>query len=312
MTRWDASDMPDLTGRVALVTGANSGLGLHTSVALAHHGARVVLACRNPARASAAEAAVSAAASGPAPVAMALDLSDLQSVADLADQVAARFDHLDLLINNAGVMALPPMRSADGFELQFATNHLGHFALTARLAALMETAANKTPGPRVVTVSSIMARRSGIRFDDLQGEGHYDPWQAYGQSKRANLLFAFELDRRARSAGMALRSVAAHPGWSATRLSANGPGATAGPLGRSVLELANRTLAQPGKRGALPILYAATGSDITGGDYTGPAGPLQLRGAPTRVRGPRGAYDLEVARRLWQVSEELTGVGFLS
>lgn len=308
MGGWGVSAIGDLSERTAVVTGANSGLGLSIAVALAGHGAQVILACRNPERGAGAAHLVAAAASGPAPDAMALDLADLASIEAFGTEVGRRHQGIDLLINNAGVMAIPRMLTADGFEMQLGTNHLGHFALTARLWPLLAA----RPGARVVTLSSGVARLGSIRFDDLQGEDSYHPWTAYGQAKLANLLFAFELDRlvRARPA-LEVSSVAAHPGYAATDLVSNGPKDTATWTNRAVFALGNALVAQSAAAGALPALYGATAPEVEGGQYVGPRGPLHIRGRPTRVRAPRAARKGAVARRLWEVSEELTGLAFV-
>ena len=210
---------------------------------------------------------------------------------------------MDTLINNAGVMAIPRMLTADGFEMQLGTNHLGHFALTLRLWSLLTA----RPGARVVTLSSGMAATGRIRFDDLQGEHGYHPWGAYGQAKLANLLFAFELDRITRRRHIDVTSVAAHPGFSSTELIRNGPMATSTRSDRTFLNLAKALVAQSARAGALPSLYAAVAPGVDGGQYFGPRGPLHLRGLPTRVRPPRAATHQDQARRLWEISEALTG-----
>jgi NAD(P)-dependent dehydrogenase (short-subunit alcohol dehydrogenase family) len=298
--KWTADEIPDQSGRVAVVTGGNSGLGLETVRQLARAGARVVLACRDTSKGERAlqqvktmvhEADVSVAA---------LDLANLASVRDFAERVRGDGAGLDLLINNAGVMAPPRRETADGFELQLGTNHLGHFALTAQLLGAMEGREDA----RVVTVSSGAHRMGHIDFDDLQSEHRYRRWRAYGQSKLANLLFAFELDRRLRAAGSTVRSVAAHPGYAATNLQSAAPPL----LDRMVMMVTNRVLAQSAEMGALPQLYAATYPDIEGGTYVGPDGIGEQRGHPKPVHASRAARDEEDARRLWQFSEELTGV----
>lgn len=297
MTRWSANDIPDLTGRTALVTGANSGLGLHSSIALARHGARVLMACRNPTKAADALAHVTREVPAARAELVPLDLASLGSVRTAASEVAARTDRLDLLIDNAGVMAVPRSLTADGFELQFGTNHLGHFALTGLVLPLLLAA----PAPRIVVVASDAAKWGKIRFDDLMGERKYMRWTAYGQSKLANLLFLRELARRA--AGRVLVA-GAHPGYAATNLQA-APG-----LPGRVMALGNRLIAQSDQDGAMPQLYAATMPDVTTGEYFGPSGLLGLRGAPHRVMPVKAAQDDAAAARLWSVSEQLTGVTY--
>jgi NAD(P)-dependent dehydrogenase (short-subunit alcohol dehydrogenase family) len=292
---WSVDDIPEQAGRRVIVTGANSGLGLSTARELARKGATVVLACRNQRKGEAALADVQRV--GRAELAS-LDLGDLASVRAFA---AGRTEPVDLLVNNAGLMAPPRGTTADGFELQFGTNHLGHFALTGLLMGRLLAGAE----PRVVTVSSVMHRYGKLRPDDLQGERRYNRWRAYSQSKLANLLFMRELDRRARAAGAPIRSVAAHPGWAATHLQTASP-----PLiDRTVLSVLNRVVAQSADRGALPSLYAAT-ADVPGGSYAGPDGRNELRGDPQLVGMSARAQDPDDARRLWEASERLTGVTY--
>jgi NAD(P)-dependent dehydrogenase (short-subunit alcohol dehydrogenase family) len=303
MTRWAASDIPALDGRTAVVTGANSGLGFHTALELARRGAHVVLACRDATRGRAALERIRSVVPEAAVELDELDLADLASVRKFA---GARGQTLDVLVNNAGVMAIPRRETADGFEMQLGTNHLGHFALTA----LLMPALLARPGARVVTVSSTVHRSGSIHFDDLMLERGYRPWKAYSQSKLANLLFAYELDRRARAAGRELASVAAHPGYAATNLQSVGPRERGSRLGVAVMRAANAVLAQSDAMGALPSLYAATAPAVEGGQYFGPGGIAQQRGYPKLVESNRASHDLDVARRLWEVSEELTGVRF--
>jgi NAD(P)-dependent dehydrogenase (short-subunit alcohol dehydrogenase family) len=233
-----------------------------------------------------------------------LDLANLASVRRCAAEFAQTHDGLDLLVNNAGVMAIPRRLSADGFELQFATNHLGHFALTGLLLPTLLV----RPGARVVSMSSLVAALGRIRFDDLQGSHRYNKWLAYGQSKLANLLFIFELDRRVRARNVALTAAAAHPGYADTNLQAAGPRMAGNTTMLRLSGWANRIFAQPASQGALPQLYAATAPDVQGGEYFGPDGFLGRTGYPRRIRAPRGAYDVPTARRLWEVSTALTGV----
>ena len=302
MAAWTLADIPSLSGRAALVTGANSGIGLVAARALARAGARVVLAARDLSRGEAAAETISPGPGGAVTVAR-LDLADLASVRELA---AARREPLDLLVNNAGVMALPYRTTADGFERQLGTNHLGHFALTGLLLPHLLAG---SPA-RVVTLSSGAHRMGAIDFDDLQSDRSYSKWRAYGQSKLANLLFAFELQRRADEHGAPLESVAAHPGYAATNLQAAGPRMEGSALGLGLSRLGNRLLGQSAERGALPTLFAATEPDLPGGAYVGPDGPMERRGHPTLVGASDAARDPETAGRLWRVSEELTGVGF--
>jgi NAD(P)-dependent dehydrogenase (short-subunit alcohol dehydrogenase family) len=284
------------------VTGANSGLGLATARALARARARVVLACRNLDKGEAAVREIEAAVSQPQLELEQLDLSSLDSVRAFAERFRAGHDGLDLLINNAGVMATPRRRTSDGFELQLGTNHLGHFALTGLLIGAMEGRGD----PRVVTLSSQAHRTGRIAFDNLGGERHYFRWRAYGQSKLANLLFALELDRRLRAAGSGVKSMAAHPGYAATNLQQAGPPS----IDALFMRVTNAVLAQSAEMGALPELYAATAPGLESGTYVGPDGIGEQRGHPKRVSPSRAARDEEVARRLWEVSEELTGVRF--
>ena len=298
--RWDAERIPDQSGRIAVVTGANSGLGLVTARELARKGALVVLACRNMDKGRTALAEVKATASGPTPELVPLDLARLSSVRTFAEGFTRAHDGLDLLINNAGVMAAPRRFTEDGFELHLGTNHLGHFALTNQLLAHMEG----RDDARVVTLSSNAHKTvRHIAFDNLNGERHYFRWNAYGQSKLANLLFALELDRRLRARGSTVKSLAAHPGYAATNLQS-----AAAPLfDRLVMKVGNAVVAQDDEMGALPVLYAATEPGLEGGTYVGPDGIGEQRGHPKIVRPNRVARDEESARRLWEVSAEVTG-----
>ncbi|MEV6768506.1 oxidoreductase [Nocardia sp. NPDC051030] len=303
--RWSADDIPDLTGKTAVVTGANSGLGLRTAEALAAKGAQVLMACRNELKAAAALESVSAAATGPKPEVLPLDLADLTSVRRAADHLDVRGGAIDILVNNAGVMALPGhIRTADGFDAQFGTNHLGHYAFTG----LLLPALLRAPSPRVVTVSSVAAWGGVINWPDPNWRVLYIRWLAYSQSKLANLLFSAELDRRARAAGTTLTSVAAHPGLSATNLyDSNGEkGLTA-----TLAALQQRlivSLAQSDRMGALPQLYAATMPAIPGNAYLGPA--FETFGYPRRTLRNPLAYSRLQARALWRLSENLTGIEY--
>jgi NAD(P)-dependent dehydrogenase (short-subunit alcohol dehydrogenase family) len=294
MSGFTTADIPDLAGRTAIVTGASSGIGLETAKALTAHGARVVLAVRDAARGEAAAAALP----GPGTHEIRLiDLASLDSVRAFANDWQGQ--PVDLLINNAGMMIPPLSRTKEGFELQFGTNHLGHFALTNLLLPQVTG--------RVVTVSSNAHRAGRMDFDDLNWERRrYRPWRAYGQSKLANLLFAAELQRRLTEAGSKVLSMAAHPGYAATNLqSHSGSKLMAFAMGT----LGNRLLAQSAAGGALPTLYAAT-ADLPGNSYVGPSGFAAMRGAPAPCARSAQASDEQAARRLWPVSESLTGVTF--
>jgi NAD(P)-dependent dehydrogenase (short-subunit alcohol dehydrogenase family) len=303
--RWTTEDIPDLTGRTALVTGGNSGIGKQAALALAGAGATVLLGCRDPKKAAVAMSDIldehPDAEVEPLPV----DLADLDVVAEAADHVLGRLRPLDLLINNAGVMAPPRMETEQGFELQFGTNHLGHFALTGRLLPkLLEADA-----PRVVTVSSMAHRQGSMDFDDLNWEQGYSRWPAYGRSKLENLLFTFELDRRFRAAGTSAIAAACHPGYAATNLQTSGPGeGIFGIVLKPIGWIGNLFLAQSDAMGALPTLYAATSDAVEGGDFIGPDGIGGARGHPRKVGCSDAARDSDDAGRLWTVSEELTGV----
>jgi NAD(P)-dependent dehydrogenase (short-subunit alcohol dehydrogenase family) len=300
--KWTADQIPDQSRRTAVVTGANSGLGLITARELARAGAHVVLACRNLEKGESALADVKSEVPSADVELAALDLSSLESVRSFAEAFKRDHEALDLLVNNAGVMASPRRETADGFELQLGTNHLGHFALTGLLIGSMEG----RDDARVVTVSSEAHRMGKIAFDNLQGERRYFRWRAYGQSKLANLLFALELDRRLRAAGSSIRSMAAHPGYSATNLQSAAPPL----LDRAVMAVSNKLVAQSAEMGALCSLYAATYPGLEGGSWIGPDGFREQRGHPHVTTPSRAARDEDVAARLWDVSEELTGVSF--
>jgi NAD(P)-dependent dehydrogenase (short-subunit alcohol dehydrogenase family) len=296
--KWTEADIPDQTGRVVLVTGANSGIGFEAARALAEHGATVLLGCRNPAKAADALARIQAAAPEATVEILPLDLADLASIHAAADDVAARFDRLDLLINNAGVMALPKQSTKDGFEMQLGTNHLGHFALTGDLLPLLL----RTPGSRVVSVSSTAHRVGRMSFDDLTGDKRYHRWPRYGQSKVANLLFTYELQRKLAAAGAGTIAVACHPGGSNTDLARD-----AGLLMKLAQPGANLVM-QSAAMGALPTLRAATDPTVHGGEYYGPDGIGEMRGHPKKVGSTGYSKRTDIASRLWAVSEELTGV----
>ena len=298
--------MPAQDDRVAVVTGANSGIGLVAARELARAGARVVLGCRDTGRGSAAVDRIKADVPKADVDLQQLDLASLHSIADFAGRVTSSYDGVDLLVNNAGVMAIPRATTADGFEMQFGTNHLGHFALTGRLIDTMRD----RPGSRVVTVSSTAHKPGSINFDDLMSERSYKKWGAYSQSKLANLLFAYELQRRLAAGNAATISVAVHPGYAATNLQGVGPRESGNKVMGFLMSLGNRLFAQSDEDGALPTLYAATAPEVRGGEFYGPSGFQESRGAPKRVDSTARSKDTDVAARLWDVSEQLTGVHF--
>ncbi|WP_073483198.1 oxidoreductase [Streptoalloteichus hindustanus] len=301
--RWTAAQIPDQHGRVFVVTGANSGLGLETTRALARRGGHVILAVRDERRGRQAVAQITAQQPGANLEVRRVDMSDLNSVRAFADRLRADLPRVDVLVNNAGVLAPPRTLSPQGHELQFACNHLGHFALTGLLLDLLAVGRD----PRVVTVSSVNHRQARMRFDDITGERGYSPMAFYNQSKLANALFGLELHRRLTRAGSPVRSVLAHPGYTATTLPQSG---SVG-LWRVVLgRIGNPLFAQAPAQGALPQLYAATHPGVEGGEFIGPDGLAELRGAPKRVRPSSTASDPEIARRLWELSERLTDVRF--
>ncbi|MDO3637509.1 SDR family NAD(P)-dependent oxidoreductase [Mycolicibacterium arseniciresistens] len=300
-TKWGAGDVPDQTGRVAVITGSNTGIGYEAAAVLAARGAHVVLAVRNLDKGKAAVDRITAATPHADVTLQQLDLTSLDSVRRAADDLRAEYSRIDLLINNAGVMTTPKATTSDGFELQFGTNHLGHFALTGQVLDNMLP----VEGSRVVTISSNGHRFGSINFDDLQSERGYNRLRAYGQAKLANLLFTYELNRRLSKKGAPTIAVAAHPGSSNTELTRNLPGVIRGPV-----ELVWRQIAQDAAGGALPTLRAATDPQVRGGQYYGPDGIGEQRGHPKLVQSNRKSHDEDVARRLWTVSEELTGVTF--
>lgn len=303
---WTADDMPDLSGNTIVVTGGNSGIGYEAALAFVRKRADVILACRDLGKARTAADQIAASTSGGKVEVMALDLSSLASVRGFAEEFHAKRPALHVLCNNAGVMAIPYRQTADGFEMQFGTNHLGHFALTGLLLDRLLA----TTGARVVNVSSGAHRMGAIRFDDLQWRNGYRKWMAYGQSKLANLLFTFELQRKADAAGRKLLCVGCHPGYAATNLQAAGPRMSGSSMLESVFSVANSVFAQSSAMGALPTEYAAAAPDVQGGDYIGPDGLGELWGNPAKVGCSAAARDPAIAARLWQVSEQLTGVRY--
>ncbi len=298
--------MPDLAGETVVVTGANSGVGYQATRAFAAKGAHVVMACRSLERGEEAANEIAAETSRGSFSVRRLDLADLGSVRRFAKTVADDYDGVDVLCNNAGVMAIPRNETADGFEKQFGVNHLGHFALTGHLLDSLRAADGEA---RVVTQSSGVHERGEVDFDDLQSEESYDKWGAYAQSKLANVLFAYELQRRLDRAGVDdVTSVACHPGYADTNLQRRGPEAEGSTLGLWRAKALNAAFAQSAEWGALPMLYAATDPSVEGGTYVGPGGFKNMRGHPVEHESSDRSYDEDAAARLWAVSEDLTGV----
>jgi NAD(P)-dependent dehydrogenase (short-subunit alcohol dehydrogenase family) len=297
-SKWTSDDVPGQQGRVAMVTGANTGIGFETAQALAARGASVVLAVRDIEKGERAAARIAGTVPGASVMVQHLDLTSLDSIRAAADKVRAKHPRIDLLINNAGVMFTPKQATRDGFELQFGTNHLGHFALTGLLLEQMLP----VPGSRVVTVSSTAHRiHARINFDDLQGERSYSRTGAYSQSKLANLMFTYELQRRLSAAGTTI-AVAAHPGLADTELTRNSPAIAA--------VFYAQVISQTAAMGALPTLRAATDPGVVGGEYYGPSGFFGARGYPKLAESSEQSHDTAMQRRLWTVSEELTGVTY--
>ncbi|HEY4385887.1 MAG TPA: oxidoreductase [Ktedonobacteraceae bacterium] len=304
MAQWTTDAIPSLQGQVALITGANIGLGFETARILAARDAHVILACRDLAKAHKAQANILAVTPGARIDVLQLDLASLTSVKTAAEQVQQTYQRLDLLFNNAGVMAIPRQDSADGFEMQFAVNYLGHFALTGLLLSLLLS----TPQSRVITLTS-QARSGKVNFADLQGGQRYTPWGAYGQSKTADLLFAFELQQRLAQIGASTISVAAHPGYANTNLQQTTADSSSLPV-RIGLKYIGPLFAQSAAMGALPQLYAATSPEIHGGELVGPTGFGGMRGLPGVVSEAQKEYDRPVAARLWEVGVQLTGIDY--
>jgi NAD(P)-dependent dehydrogenase (short-subunit alcohol dehydrogenase family) len=302
MVRWNAEQIQSLKGKEVIITGGSSGIGLETAKVLSAKGAEIVLAVRNMQKGEKTLAIIRSDDPDAAVSAMSLDLADLHSIEEFARQYTASHDRLHLLINNAGVMIPPYSRTKDGFELQFGTNHFGHFALTGHLLPLLLT----TPLSRVVTVSSIASRKANIIFNNLDGSEGYDAMAFYRQSKLANLLFAIELQHRLERAGATARSIACHPGISVTNLISRGSGKETGWLVRKIM----RIFAQPADKGALPTLYAATNPDLRGGEYIGPDGRGNHKGYPVMTDEGNRLYNQELATKLWELSENLTGIKY--
>ena len=295
--KWDRNNIADQSGRIAIVTGANSGIGFETARVLAQKNAEVILACRSVEKAEKAVEQIKSQFPEAKCRVMALDLSSLESVRTFADAFLEKYDALDLLINNAGVMVPPYTKTADGFELQFGTNHIGHFALTGLLLEKVL----ETEGSRIVIVSSAAHKIGKINFDDLNWEKRkYKPAGAYGDSKIANLYFLYELQRRLSASDKQTISAAAHPGWTETNLQQHS----------GLFQSMNPLFAQSIEMGALPTLYAAVASGVQGGDYFGPSGFMEMRGYPKKVKSNKLSHNREIAKRLWAVSEELSGIKY--
>ena len=295
--KWTSEDVPDLSDKVAIVTGANSGIGFAITSILASKNANVILACRSSTKAVESINKIKKKYDYALIDHIEVDLSNLSTIKDFTDSFKKKYKKLDILINNAGVMKTPFKQTIDGFELQFATNHLGHFALTGRLLDLLIS----TPQSRIVTLSSGGHKFAKIDFDNLQGEKKYNAQQAYGQSKLANLLFTYELQRHLEENGRTTIAVASHPGWTATNLQKHW----------LLLRLLNPILGQRPDKGCLPSLYAATAPDVKGGDYYGPSGMMELRGYPKKVQSSKLSHNFELAKKLWEKSEDLTKINFI-
>ncbi|MBC5793206.1 MAG: SDR family NAD(P)-dependent oxidoreductase [Nanohaloarchaea archaeon] len=304
---WTADDLPDLKSKKIIVTGANSGLGFEAAKEFVLKGATVIMACRNMEKAEeAAEEIKSEDLEGSLDV-LELDLASLKSIESFAEEYRKNHNELHVLCNNAGVMAIPRKETENGFEYQFGVNHLGHFALTSELVELLEKTEGET---RVVNQSSGLHESGSLDFDDLMLEDNYDKWKAYGNSKLANILFTKELDRRLKENDLNIRSVACHPGYASTNLQYKGPEESGSRLRLLGMKVANSLFAQSAAKGALPMLYASTSPDVQGGEYIGPGGFRNMRGYPEKQQPSNEARDLEVAEKLWNRSEDLTGKSF--
>ena len=308
MTKWTYSDIPSQEGRVAIVTGANSGLGYFTARGLAEKGCEVIMACRNTDKGEVARAALLEQEPAARLKVMELDLSDLGSVHQFTEAFRSSYKNLDLLINNAGLMAIPLRRTVQGFEMQFGVNHLGHFALTALLFDLLKS----TERSRIVNVSSAAHKMGEIRFDDINWEKGYSKWRAYGMSKLANIHFTHELADKVAARGIDITVVAAHPGYSDSKLIEKGPEMNGQQLMVRAGRFVNSFVAQRTEMGALPQLFAATSPDAVHRGYYGPGGFGGMRGYPQRTYPQRRKVSKDVQERLWALSEKMTGLSFLS
>lgn len=306
-TNWTITDIPNQQGKVVVITGANSGIGYESALALAGKGAQVILAVRNEQKGHAALQSIKEAFPKASAEVMLLDLASLNSVRNFAEEFKTKYNQLDVLLNNAGMMAIPFDKTIDGFEMQFGINHLGHFALTGLLLPILL----KTPASRVVTVSSHNHVIGRMDFDNLDGSKGYGPWTAYNQTKLANLLFAYELQRKLKAVDTELISVGTHPGYTATNLQFAGPRLSGSSVMERVMKLGNRLLGQSGAMGALPLLYASVAPNIRGGDYTGPKDMFGLWGYPKIARSNGRSHDIQSAKKLWEISEQMTGIHYL-
>ena len=304
--RWTLRDVGDLTGRRILITGGNSGIGLEAARGMAANGAAVTIACRNLEKGKAAVTDIVAGHPAADVTLLELDLADLASVETAAERYAEQHRSLDVLVNNAGVMALPYRQTVDGFEMQFGTNHLGHFALTGHLLPTLLTAA----APRVVTVSSGAHRFARGSLDNVDASRGYRKWEAYATSKLANLLFTYELHRRCQAEGLHLKAVAAHPGYAHTNLQTAGAKMSGSVIGEAIQHVGASLLGQSSQMGALPTVYAAVADDVNGGDFIGPGGVAGMRGYPRKVGSTRASRNAQSAAQLWRLSEEMTGVRY--
>lgn len=304
---WTAEDIPELEDRKIIVTGANSGLGFQATRRFAEKGAEVTMACRSMEKGSEAKGKIEEEFPNSSLELRKLDLSSLESVKDFAEEYSANHEELHILCNNAGIMAIPRQETEDGFEKQFGVNHLGHFALTARLFPLLKETDEET---RIVTQSSGLHKNGEINFEDLMMEEEYDKWDAYAQSKLANVLFAYELDRKISGKDLDMKSVVCHPGYAATNLQYRGPRESGSKIKYGVMKIANTFLAQSAEKGALPMLYAAVSEKIEGGEYIGPGGLGNMRGYPMEQDSSPQSYNEDVAEALWNRSEGLTAEEF--
>ncbi|MDP2314651.1 MAG: oxidoreductase [Pseudomonadota bacterium] len=305
---WTPDSLPDLSDRTIVLTGANSGIGWEATRHLATRGARVVMACRNQEKGKDALARILEQLPTARLELAKLDLGSLASIRACAEDLKARFPRIDVLVNNAGIMAIPRALTEDGFEVQLGTNHLGHFALTGLLLDTLQ----RGEAPRVVSVASLAHQMGRIDFDDLMGERRYQKWAAYGQSKLANLLFTYELDRRLAARGIGIVAAACHPGYSSTNLHGVGPEQAKSAIAGAFFKMGHVVFGMSAEQGALPTVYAAAAPGVVGGDYVGPDGLFEVWGYPKKVTSNAASKDVAVASKLWEASERLTGVEWLS